>query len=59
MLHNGYQVFEYDHRMCIWGGFTERVPLVSKNIIVKYYDYHYIYVLKIIRYESVRTNSLF
>ena len=26
----GHIAFEYDHRMCIWGGFTERVPLVSK-----------------------------
>ena len=40
----GHLVFEYDHRMCIWGGFTERVPLVSKNIIVKCYDNHYSYM---------------
>ena len=28
----GHIVFEYEGRMCIWGGFTERVPTVKINL---------------------------
>ena len=30
----GHIVFEYEGRMCIWGGFTERVPTVKINLSV-------------------------
>ena len=30
----GHIVFEYEGRMCIWGGFTERVPTVKIDLSV-------------------------
>ena len=30
----GHIVFEYEGRMCVWGGFTERVPTVKINLSV-------------------------
>ena len=45
----GHIVFEYEGRMCIWGGFTERVPTVKINLSVglKFMTYiHYTLRLK-------------
>ena len=36
----GHLVFEYEDQMCIWGGFTERVPMVKIPFLITYYCNH-------------------
>ena len=36
----GHLVFEYEDQMCIWGGFTERVPMVKIHFLITYYCNH-------------------